>query len=82
MVARGLRIFVAVLLLAGSAVAACNRAPDQGRVVAYACPMRCEEDKTYDHPGKCPMCGMELVQVRADGTLVMPEEPPPADGTP
>ena len=28
----------------------------------YYCPMRCEVDKTYDHPGHCPVCGMDLVE--------------------
>jgi len=50
--------------------------------VAYACPMHCEEERTYDHPGTCPVCGMDLVEVRADGTLVMPEPPHPGGGTP
>ncbi len=27
----------------------------------YYCPMRCEGDKTYDHPGDCPVCGMHLI---------------------
>ena len=27
----------------------------------YYCPMRCEGDKVYDHPGDCPVCGMDLV---------------------
>ena len=27
----------------------------------YYCPMRCEGDKTYDKPGDCPVCGMDLV---------------------
>ncbi|MBI1827261.1 MAG: hypothetical protein HY287_03665 [Planctomycetes bacterium] len=26
----------------------------------YQCPMKCEGEKTYDKPGKCPKCGMEL----------------------
>lgn len=26
----------------------------------YSCPMKCEGDKTYDKPGKCPICGMNL----------------------
>lgn len=26
----------------------------------YYCPMRCEGDKTYDEPGDCPVCGMNL----------------------
>ena len=27
----------------------------------YYCPMHCEGDKTYDQPGDCPVCGMDLV---------------------
>ena len=27
---------------------------------AYRCPMNCENGKTYDKPGKCPVCGMNL----------------------
>lgn len=27
----------------------------------YYCPMKCEGDKTYDKPGSCPKCGMDLV---------------------
>lgn len=27
----------------------------------YYCPMRCEGDKTYNKPGDCPVCGMDLV---------------------
>lgn len=29
----------------------------------YVCPMRCEGDKTYPAPGKCPVCGMKLQDV-------------------
>ncbi|MFN2439746.1 MAG: heavy metal-binding domain-containing protein [Chitinophagaceae bacterium] len=27
---------------------------------SYRCPMNCEKGKTYDKPGKCPVCGMNL----------------------
>jgi Cu2+-exporting ATPase len=27
----------------------------------YYCPMHCEGDKTYNKPGDCPVCGMDLV---------------------
>jgi len=26
----------------------------------YVCPMKCEGDKAYVEPGKCPKCGMDL----------------------
>jgi Cu2+-exporting ATPase len=29
----------------------------------YYCPMHCEGDKTYDAPGSCPVCGMDLVRM-------------------
>jgi Cu+-exporting ATPase len=31
----------------------------------YRCPMKCEGEKTYSEPGKCPVCGMYLAP--ADG---------------
>ncbi|MGB3367894.1 MAG: copper-translocating P-type ATPase [Acidaminobacteraceae bacterium] len=29
----------------------------------YQCPMKCENDKTYDQLGKCPVCGMNLALI-------------------
>ncbi len=34
----------------------------------YACPMRCEDARTYDEPGSCPVCGMQLVLI--DGQAI------------
>ncbi|MCX2679140.1 heavy metal translocating P-type ATPase [Galbibacter sp. EGI 63066] len=34
---------------------------ENGNGVFY-CPMHCEGDKTYDEPGDCPVCGMDLVE--------------------
>ena len=28
----------------------------------YYCPMHCEGDKTYNEPGNCPVCGMNLIE--------------------
>jgi hypothetical protein len=30
--------------------------------VKYQCPMKCEGEKVYDQPGKCPVCKMNLVK--------------------
>lgn len=30
---------------------------------AYYCPMHCEGEKTYDKPGSCPVCGMNLEKI-------------------
>ncbi|MCM5662763.1 heavy metal translocating P-type ATPase [Galbibacter mesophilus] len=32
----------------------------------YYCPMHCEGDKTYNAPGDCPVCGMDLVAMEPD----------------
>ena len=32
----------------------------------YYCPMRCEGDKTYEEPGSCPVCGMNLVPEKGE----------------
>ena len=34
--------------------------------VEYQCPMDCEEGKTYDDAGKCPVCKIDMVEVSAE----------------
>ncbi len=34
--------------------------------MSYICPMKCEGDKTYPEPGKCPECGMVLKETEAE----------------
>jgi len=29
----------------------------------YQCPMKCEEEKTYDEAVQCPVCGMDTKEV-------------------
>ncbi len=39
----------------------------------YACPMKCEGEKTYTEAGKCPVCTMDLKEiavVESDSTHV------------
>lgn len=46
----------------------------------YFCPMKCEGEKTYDQPGRCPVCNMKLKEVpvapvaaaRGSGVLAVP----------
>jgi len=38
-----------------------NKKAQHGNGVFY-CPMHCEGEKTYDQPGDCPVCGMDLVE--------------------
>ncbi|HPE82664.1 MAG TPA: heavy metal translocating P-type ATPase [Aequorivita sp.] len=34
----------------------------QSSAGTFYCPMHCEGEKTYDKPGDCPVCGMDLVE--------------------
>ncbi|WP_299390311.1 SCO family protein [uncultured Gelidibacter sp.] len=43
-----------------------NESAKTSDAIAYYCPMECEGDKTYDEPGSCPVCNMDLVRVEAD----------------
>lgn len=38
-----------------------EQANNNGTGIFY-CPMHCEGDKTYNKPGDCPVCGMDLVE--------------------
>ena len=35
----------------------------------YYCPMHCEGEKTYEKPGDCPVCGMDLVAQPVAGRI-------------
>ncbi|MCK0130201.1 heavy metal translocating P-type ATPase [Flavobacteriaceae bacterium F08102] len=39
-----------------------NTKPVSKSTGTFYCPMHCEGDKTYDKPGDCPVCGMDLVE--------------------
>ncbi|MAZ25491.1 MAG: copper-translocating P-type ATPase [Cytophagaceae bacterium] len=39
-----------------------KEAPKDQVTGTFYCPMHCEGDKTYDKPGDCPVCGMDLVE--------------------
>lgn len=32
----------------------------------FHCPMNCEGDKSYNRPGECPACNMQLIMVGQD----------------
>ena len=44
-------------------------------LATYQCPMKCEGEKTYDKPGTCPVCGMNLEKIEkvADSLLQKPK---------
>lgn len=40
-----------------------NTTTEQTASAKYQCPMKCEGEKTYDKPGQCPVCNMDLEKV-------------------
>ena len=64
------QFFIVTTMAISLAFASCNGASDTNQAdqhehmeaTAYHCPMKCEDDKTYDKAGKCPVCGMDLVE--------------------
>ncbi|MFH1377688.1 MAG: efflux RND transporter periplasmic adaptor subunit [Planctomycetota bacterium] len=46
----------------------------QTQMVRYACPMKCEGDKTYDEPGNCPVCNMKLKPLDVPSSPSAPNE--------
>lgn len=60
-------IIIAIIILSSIVFTSCKtekKAPQKEEVVtekvAYQCPMKCEEEKTYDKEGTCPVCKMKL----------------------
>lgn len=49
-----------------------ENAATPGSNIKYACPMLCEGDKTYDKPGHCPVCGMNLkmMEIKSSSKLM------------
>ena len=39
-----------------------EKQPQKAGTGTFYCPMHCEDDKTYDKIGDCPVCGMDLVE--------------------
>ena len=59
-----------MFFLAGMMFTACGSegtdAQEQtAKKTVYQCPMDCENGKTYDEPGKCPVCEMEIKEVKS-----------------
>lgn len=50
------------VLTSGVAISACegDNKVETSEAAIYQCPMDCEEGKTYDNEGICPVCEMEL----------------------
>jgi Cu(I)/Ag(I) efflux system membrane fusion protein len=65
-----LAILIALVGTLAFGIAGCKKSEETAGVKKveetagqYACSMKCEGDKTYPNPGKCPVCGMALKKV-------------------
>ena len=45
-----------------------TKTSQQANTAAFQCPMKCEGDKTYAKGGKCPVCNMNLKEVKSTAT--------------
>lgn len=54
-----------LILVLFASLGACNskKKEQTASVQQYECPMHCEGEKTYEGPGSCPVCKMDLVPV-------------------
>lgn len=44
----------------------CEKVCSSKTKMAYTCPMKCEEDKSYAEEGKCPKCEMALAALETE----------------
>lgn len=60
------KLFFASAFVLTLCLTACRNTPpnhlqhDPNYTHVYSCPMNCEDSKTYEQPGKCPVCHMKL----------------------
>lgn len=54
-------VICAVILSASAFITSCS----ESKAKTYQCPMKCEgEAVTYDSAGQCPICGMDMVELK------------------
>jgi acetolactate decarboxylase len=58
---------ISIIMIASLSISA---ATQEISAKLYQCPMKCEGKKTYDKPGKCPICAMELKELPANVPLI------------
>lgn len=61
----------ALAILAVASFTACKNEPSKPAAAVapgtkFICPMNCEKGKTYDAPGSCPVCHMDLEPMKAE----------------
>jgi len=63
-----------VLILLSFFLDSCNNKNKTNELSAsYQCPMKCENEKTYLESGNCPVCKMDLKQIKDNSKVLMGE---------
>ena len=64
--------FILIVLITSLAFQSCNsdKKSKTDTAQVYQCPMQCEGDKTYDKPGSCPVCNMDLKAIEKTSKVV------------
>ncbi len=65
---------ITIILLAFFMLQNCNSGKKNNIAQVYQCPMQCEVAKTYDEPGSCPVCKMDLQPVATSSSEKMVDD--------
>ena len=62
---KNILILTTLIAFATTTMVSCKGGDKKAEVKTdvYECPMKCNNGQTYDKPGNCPVCGMELEKV-------------------
>ena len=57
---------IITLLIFTLSFSSCNNKTNTDTTGVYQCPMKCEGEKTFDTPGNCTVCKMDLKETKWD----------------
>ncbi len=60
---RKITLALSLSLVVSTLFTSCNSTTE--KFTSYQCPMKCEGSKTYDKPGTCPVCNMDLEGIQS-----------------
>lgn len=63
-------IVLSILFSTSIILTSCGNDAIEDNGVSYHCPMHCEGEKTYNEPGSCPVCKMDLTPVEDDKPII------------
>jgi hypothetical protein len=61
---KSMRTILLSIALFTAVLSSCGSAETKTTAAKYQCPMKWEGEKTYDSTGTCPLCKMEMKEVK------------------